>query len=584
MVFRQAHLSVLGIAYPLYVDASNAHADFFVDFKSIPCHGGMRFTAFIHPKADLVLDSLELEFFFPALKDGAQFLANGYQSWSETRTFPLNAQIPGMHPLARPLMGLYGDEWVDDVPKGPGQLHSWTFGQWHDQQQTYLAGSLDERTGLTLVVSDLSRHLVRIKKDLRGLELGHSLPLLDIWVARGQVADLWARYAAAYAHKRPLDHTGRLGWTSWYRYFNRISEAQMTADLEDIAGSALPFHYVQVDDGWQAATGDWLGSGTSFPSGMGRMADAIRSHNMVPGIWLAPFVVSGRSSCFRKHPDWCLKDRHNRPLRAGWNPYWGGWYYALDLYHHGVRDYLCGVFHRLSEQYGYSLFKVDFLFAAALRPPLDKTRGQVMHDAVGLLRSLMGEQATMLACGLPLGSAMGQADICRIGGDVHMRWEHTLLRTLRFRERVSTLASLRSTLNRWSLDRRFFRSDPDVFILRKQQQHLSAAQQHTLLTVNALLGGVLFTSDNPAAYDAGQRQQVFHALKLLECLPLSVEERVRDVFLIRFLSPASGTTGSGAGHAWVNLTGRAQQVQHGPPLEPYQTRVEPPSGFIVNSM
>lgn len=534
----------------------------------------MRYVAFIHPKSDLVLDSLELEFFFPALSDKARFLANGYQSWSETQCFPLSARIPQMHPIARPLMGLYGDEWIDDVPRAPGQLHSWTFGQWHDHQQTYLAGSLDERTGFTLVVSDLNRHLVRIRKDLRGLQLGHSFPTLDIWVAKGQTADLWARYAAVAVHKRPSDPVGRLGWTSWYRYFNQISAPLLMGDLADIARSELPFHYVQIDDGWQHATGDWLGSSAAFPSGMGRMADAIRGHNMVPGIWLAPFVASSRSECFRKHPDWCLRDRYNRPLKAGWNPNWGGWYYALDVYHHGVRDYLCGVFHQLSEHFGFELFKVDFLFAAALRPPANKTRGQVMQDAMALLRTLMGEKATLLACGLPLGAAMGHADICRIGGDVHMRWEHALLRALRFRERVSTLASLRSTLNRWSLDRRFFRSDPDVFILRKNHQYLSDVQQDTLLTVNALLGGVLFTSDNPAAYRPDQRMKVLDALHLLECLPLSVEEQGRDVYAIRFLLPQSNGLPQGAGQAWVNLSSRTQQVPDGPSLKPYQTQLQ----------
>ena len=149
----------------------------------------------------------------------------------------------------------------------------------------------------------------------------------------------------------------------------------------------------------------------------------------------------------------------------------------------------------------YDLVKLDFLYAVAILPRPNKTRGQVMYEAMEFLRKLVGDKL-ILGCGVPLGSSFGLVDYCRIGADIHLSWEHRLLAFIQLRERVSTRLALRNTIGRRHLAGRAFLNDPDVFILRKAKNKLTPTQQYTILLINVLLGDLLFTSDFVGDYEA----------------------------------------------------------------------------------
>jgi len=222
---------------------------------------------------------------------------------------------------------------------------------------------------------------------------------------------------------------------------------------------------------------------------------------MLPGIWLAPFAAEKKSILVREHPDWLLRDEKGRPQPGGCN--WSG-FYGLDIYNTEFRAWLKQVFDTVVRDWGYGLVKLDFLYAACLIPRRDKTRAQVMFDGMRLLRELAGD-ALILGCGVPLAPAFGLVDYCRIGCDMTLNWlGDAYLRPLH-REVPSTRNTLLNTVFRRHLDGRAFRNDPDVFLLRDENIKLTPAQRETLATVNALFGGVLFTSDNVGAYDAEKR-------------------------------------------------------------------------------
>ena len=238
-----------------------------------------------------------------------------------------------------------------------------------------------------------------------------------------------------------------------------------------------------------------------FPHGMKQAADSIRKAGMLPGIWLAPFAAEKKSILVREHPDWLLRDENGRAQPGGCN--WSG-FYGLDIYNPEVRAYLQKVFDTVVRDWGYGLLKLDFLYAACLIPRRDKTRAQVMYDGMRLLRELSGD-ALILGCGVPLAPAFGMVDYCRIGCDMTLNWlGEARLRPLH-REVPSTRSTLLNTVFRRHLDGRAFRNDPDVFLLRDDNMKLTPEQRETLATVNALFGGVLFTSDNVGAYDEKKR-------------------------------------------------------------------------------
>ncbi|MBK8193986.1 MAG: alpha-galactosidase [Lewinellaceae bacterium] len=592
MHLRQAILITDQHTHTLQAGKSNSFDEIFADFQVMESDGGTRYSVFLHPKHDVTIRRLELQFHLPEAQTGS-FFANGFQSWSESRLLGPDEYYPPLRAFARRFMGNYGDEHIPDIPHKKGRQHSWTYtyvtrslvSHPGDQDTgVQFFASLNESTGFTLFLFDRANSILTVRKDMDGLKLAHSFPALDCWAGDGNlpgVFDQWRRLMDI----EPPAAAPAVGWTSWYRHFTRISEAGLLRDLDAFASLCDPGDdenqvsetqtlrraneavYFQIDDGWQTKVGDWLSVKPEFPNGMGFLARKIREKSMSPGIWLAPFVAAHDSAVVRAHPDWLLRDKKGRPLKVGWNPMWGGWYFALDFYNNDVRNHLGGVFHLILEQWGYDLVKLDFLFAVCLSPPSGKTRGQVMSEAMEFLRKLTGRKQ-ILACGVPLGAAIGQADYCRIGGDIHLSWEHRLLDFLRMRERVSTLSALRSTLGRWQLNGRFFQNDPDVFILRDENQHLTLAQQQTVLTINVLLGSLLFTSDDAGRYSPEQKAELESAFDLRGSTVSVVQEVEKDVYQIMF-------TNSGERYvACCNLNDRPAgvQIQNGRmELQPFET-------------
>jgi len=268
-------------------------------------------------------------------------------------------------------------------------------------------------------------------------------------------------------------------------------------NLEALAQSKAQLDIVQIDDGYQTAIGDWLSVDfNKFPQGMGYLASQIQEKGFKAGIWLAPCVCQVDSLLAKNHPEWCLKDEFGEFRLGGGN--WGG-FYILDMQNEEVKDYLRHVFHIVLDVWNYDMVKLDFLYAACLYPTQTKTRGQLMHEAMVFIRSCVKDKL-ILGCGVPLGSAFGTVDFCRIGCDVGLDWNDKWYMRMFHRERISTYHAINNALGRYPLHGRFFLNDPDVFILREESNQLTTVQKHTLANVNKLAHGLLFTSDDVSKY------------------------------------------------------------------------------------
>src|SRR2546425_606170 len=123
------------------------------------------------------------------------------------------------------------------------------------------------------------------------------------------------------------------GWCSWYELSGGVTEADMIANLEFCAAhfDRRLFGYVQLDDGYQRATGDWQ-TNDKFPHGHRWLSDQIHGRGFKAGLWLAPFAVAERSGVPAQHPDWLLK---NADGAIGWDTRddWGGQGHSLDRAH-----------------------------------------------------------------------------------------------------------------------------------------------------------------------------------------------------------------------------------------------------------
>ncbi len=517
----------------------------------------------IHPKTTVKIQHLAIELYHPY---GAKerIFCNGFQSWTESREFGTQEKIAPVRSFAKSRIGRFGDYDFYNYPNREGHLHGWSYTYIRRGGQVVLLGSLSEFTGYTLFRHDVSGHQLCIEKDCAGLELSHSYPALDIFMGEGEEAQQFSDYFGMMEIDKPKVPS-IVGWTSWYHYYTKISESIILENLNAFAEKQTPIDLFQIDDGYQTHIGDWLTTKPTFPNGMAGIAKQIHDKNYKAGLWLAPFICEKQSKIFRDHPDWILKDEAGQAVRAGYNPLWSGWFYVLDFYHQEVQKYLTSVFFTVLDKWNYDLVKLDFLYAVALAPPKNKTRGQVMHEALRFLRNLVGNKL-ILGCGVPLGSAYGLVDYCRIGADVHTSWEHKLLKWLRGRERVSTILSLRNTLSRWQLDGRAFLNDPDVFILRAAKQKLNIRQQDTLLLINTLLGSVLFTSDYVGDYTDEQWERYNAVFKWKDSQIQRVEGR-DDVYEIYFQQEENDYV------ALCNLTKEKRRVRK-VELEGFETRIE----------
>lgn len=430
------------------------------------------------------------------------FFANGFQSWTESRPRPVEDKVSGLASPFPKLMNQSGDYTFYRGEAKNGRLHShaltWTRGRGN---RSHAFVEHHPETGHTIFELQAREHRVRILKDVAGLRVSGETEVMYIRTGKGKELEALRNALTGFT---PRPARGPVtGWTSWYNYYTDIDQDIILQNLDAIVRLKAPLDYFQIDDGWQPAVGDWMEANEKFPKGMKDIADRVHRHGLQAGLWLAPFIVDQRSALFEAHRDWLLTYDGEHLVAGGFNPLWGGIgrgrYFVLDIFKEEVRAHLRAVFDRVIGEWGYDLLKLDFLYAVALLPRLGRSRGTIMDEAMAFLRECCGEKA-ILGCGVPLAQAFGKVEYCRIGADIGLNWDMKSLKMMGLRERISTVNSLRSTISRRALSGKVFLNDPDVFILREENNKLDPRERHSLFALNLALGDLVFTSDNLANY------------------------------------------------------------------------------------
>ena len=447
---------------------------------------------------------LEREYDFSGDK---RFFANGFQSWTDTKEFAKGEMMADEGLIGRGIFGkspfginLVGDYTFVDQPKEYGVFHSISFAYVRDGKSIDLFGSLNDRTGYTIIYADMNKNTLKYSKDVEGITINEPYELLDLYFDNGEYDAVFDRYFDAMNIK-PLTDRKIKGYTSWYNYYQNISEDIILRDLEAIGKRSDLVNTFQIDDGYQTAVGDWLSiDKKKFPNGMKPVADKIHEKGLKAGIWLAPFGAQRGSKIVEEHPDWLVKNKKGKPIIVGAN--WGG-FYPLDIDNQQARDYIKGVFDVVLNQWGFDLVKLDFLYATAVVPMHNKTRGQLAYESIDFLRECVGDKQ-ILGCGVQQMPCFGKVEYMRIGADMSLGWKHSLIRKNMHREDVSTPNAIHNSVYRRCLNKRAFLCDPDVFLLRKTNIHFTPQQQRVLAKFIKLFGEVLFVSDNVDDYDDEQ--------------------------------------------------------------------------------
>ena len=174
--------------------------------------------------------------------------------------------------------------------------------------------------------------------------------------------------------------------------------------------------------------------------------------------------------------------------------------------------YIRRPFRRVFDEWGFDLVKLDFLYGAAPFGNERESRAGRMIRAMRLLREVCGDHA-ILGCSVPVMTAFGLVEYCRVSCDVGLDWDGSLLMQQTHRERVSTRQAIGNSIFRRQLNGRAFLNDPDVVFLRDDNLKLTEDQKTILSTVNSVVGGVLLHSDNMARYRAAERARYQQLLR-----------------------------------------------------------------------
>jgi alpha-galactosidase len=281
---------------------------------------------------------------------------------------------------------------------------------------------------------NLFRDHVEVVIDTEGLTLQKG----EVWRLEDFVIDAGDSLPALFSRfgDRIAKHAGKLrfrkpptGWCSWQCFGPEVTSKDVQFNVEAISKNIPALKYVQIDDGYQAKTGDWLETGSSFGGGIRKVLEDIRAKGLEPAIWVAPFVATEDSKLFQEHPDWFVQDDAGKPLRSD-RVTFGGWHklpwYVLDGTNPGAQGYLEHVFHTMRTEWDCTYFKMDAIAWGAIKGghfhDPRATRIEAFHRGMEAIRRGAGD-GFLLGCNHPVWPSIGFVDGQRSGMDIDRSWQ-----------------------------------------------------------------------------------------------------------------------------------------------------------------
>ncbi len=426
-------------------------------------------------------------------------LSNGFQSWSQSGVVGLPDTVPAEE-LQRRLSRRGDVEVIRD-----GRFMSW----WH----SFIAGDTHLVVGVTSAnqfkswvsasghEDNIDVRLVSGGMDDRiSMDAGGETEL-ETWFF-GLSADLavtLTRYGEALPHRSSTTAYAEAGWNSWYELWDSVDAAAVVSNASLVAAGLagkLPTDdeklRIVVDDGWQRDWGDWYPN-EKFPDGLNGLAQTLREAGFEPGVWLAPLLVSERSTLVATHPDWFIDGPEYMHLKHGAMR-------ILDVTNPEAAMHLSETIERIIG-WGYTLLKIDFLFAGTFSGSRheDITSMASYKLAMELIRDAAGPDVVLLAVGAPPVAGFEQIDSWRMGPDVAVEnfgasW-------------FFIQGTARSMSARWPYCIHTL-CDGDPPILRD----LSPEQAQVSAWVAALAGGAFFLSDDLRALEPGRLDWITPAM------------------------------------------------------------------------
>ena len=159
-------------------------------------------------------------------------------------------------------------------------------------------------------------------------------------------------------------------WCAW-GYERRFTVQEILGTLPKV--KELGFKWVDIDDGFQQAEGDWDADPSKFPNGnadMRKMVDQIHAMGLKAKLWWAPLAIDPGSKLLRQNPDLLLLNEDYVPQFISW---WDS-YYMSPVYDKTI-DHTKGVIKMFLDDWDFDGLKIDGSFLNAVPPDYNEAHG-----------------------------------------------------------------------------------------------------------------------------------------------------------------------------------------------------------------
>jgi hypothetical protein len=297
-----------------------------------------------------------------------------------------------------------------------------------------------------------------------------------------------------------------IGWWSWTAYYGAISQAETLANADWQAEhlKSLGYKYLQIDEGYQYARGEYLtANATQFPDGMRFVGHHITGKGLTFGVWTGPFEVTSRAWVYEHHSDWLVHNGKGEPIRGGmvWDQKTDV-LYSLDTTHPGAQEYLRQTYKTMVREWGVRFIKLDFMDTTAIegyryRP--NTTALEAQRIGLQIIRDAVGDEVLLDKDGSPMLNAVGLVDTGRISQDT----AHSFAAT---KDAASGIAA------RFYMNRNFFVNDPDAFNTTGQE-FSNSRRVLTQLSLPAAQASIALSAVSGGMYEIGDDMVVLGSQK-----------------------------------------------------------------------
>lgn len=141
-------------------------------------------------------------------------------------------------------------------------------------------------------------------------------------------------------------------WCAW-GYERHFTVEEVLGTLDKV--KELGFKWVDVDDGYQIAEGDWeTNERFNGTKDMRRITDAIHARGMKAKLWWAPLAADPGTRILKEHPEMLLMTEEWAPEYITW---WDSWY--LSPINESTRKYTVELVDRFIGEWGFDGLKLD---------------------------------------------------------------------------------------------------------------------------------------------------------------------------------------------------------------------------------